>query len=136
MADSDIRRCARLLAMMAQHAGASARQLEEGLGLSAGTVERLFSGRIEPTLRQILAILESLKVPPAHFFRIAFPEEDGEETGTGEAREAGEAEIAARLLDLLDRVSPQQTSAPEEEEVSSEELDRRIAEALRRLGVS
>jgi transcriptional regulator with XRE-family HTH domain len=136
MADSDIHRCARLLEMMAQHEGVSASQLEEALGSSAGTVERLFSGRTELTLRQILAILESLQVPPAHFFRIAFPEE-GEETEAGETGEASEAEIAARLLDLLDHVSPQQTPPlQEEEEVSSEELDRRIAEALRRLGMS
>jgi transcriptional regulator with XRE-family HTH domain len=134
MADSDIRRCARLLEMMAQHKGVLALQLEEALGCSAGTVERLFSGRGEPTLREILAILEFLQVPPAHFFRIAFPDEAGEEAESGEA---SEAEIAARLLDLLDHVSPQQASPPEEEEeVSSEELDRRIAEALRRLGVS
>jgi len=132
MADSDIRRCARLLEMMAQHERVSALHLEEALG--AGTVERLFSGRSEPTLREILAILEFLQVPPAHFFRIAFPDEAGEEAESGEA---SEAEIAARLLDLLDHVSPQQASPPEEEEeVSSEELDRRIAEALRRLGVS
>ena len=132
MADSDIRRCARLLEMMAQHEGISASQLDAALGSSAGTVERLFSGRTELTLRQMLSILGTLKVPPAHFFRIAFPGEEGEEAEL----EAGEAEIAARLLDLLDHVGSQQTPALEEEEVSSEELDRRIAEALRRLGVT
>ena len=127
MVESDIRRCARLLEAMARHEGVAAQRLEEALGCGAGTIERLFHGGLELELRHILVILETLGMPPARFFRVAFPDDD--------AGGQSEAELAAQLLDLLDRLGPPQRVPPPREEISSEELDRRIEEALQRVGV-
>ena len=109
--------------------GLSARQLEERLGYGAGTVNRLFSGKIELKLRHILLILDVIGIPPSQFFREAFPEDE---------RQRSEPEMASRLLDLLERNASRR---PERERLtapgmSDEDLDRRILEALGRLGVT
>jgi len=126
MVESDVRRCALLLEAMARHEGVSAQRLAEALGCGAGTIEELFAGRLALEMRHVLVILETLGLPPARFFSVAFPADtDGQ----------SEAELAAQLLDLLDRLGPPQRVPPAREEISSEELDRRVEEALQRLGV-
>jgi len=113
--------------------GLSARQLEEKLNYGAGTVNRLFSGKIELKLRHILLILEVIGIPPSQFFREVFPEDD---------RPRSEPEMASRLLDLLERhAAPRRLPArsappPTPTGLSDAELDRRILEALERLGVT
>jgi transcriptional regulator with XRE-family HTH domain len=129
MIEEDIRRCAKMLESVVRMDGLSARQLEEKLGYGAGTVNRLFSGKIELKLRHILLILEVIGIPPSQFFREVFPE-DG--------RPRSEPEMASRLLDLLERHVPKQPqpARPAATGVTDEELDRRILEALGRLGVT
>lgn len=127
MIEDDIRRCAKMLESVVRMDGMSARQLEEKLGYGAGTVNRLFSGKIELKLRHILLILEVIGIPPSQFFREVFPE-DG--------RPRSEPEMASRLLDLLERHAPRPAARPAAPEVTDEELDRRILEALGRLGVA
>jgi len=125
MVESDVLRCARLLEAMARHEGVSAQRLAAALGCGAETIEGLFAGRLALELRHVLVILETFGLPPARFFSLAFPDDaDGQ----------SEAELAAQLLDLLDHLGPPQR-VPPREEISSEELDRRIEEALQRLGV-
>ena len=128
MIEEDIRRCAKMLESVVRMDGLSARQLEEKLGYGAGTVNRLFSGKIELKLRHILLILEVIGIPPSQFFREVFPEDD---------RPRSEPEMASRLLDLLERHVPKRTTTrPATTGVTDEELDRRILEALGRLGVT
>lgn len=130
MIEDDIRRCAKMLESVVRMDGLSARQLEEKLNYGAGTVNRLFSGKIELKLRHILLILEVIGIPPSQFFREVFPEDE---------RPRSEPEMASRLLDLLERhaaprrppARPAATSG-----LSDAELDRRILEALERLGVT
>lgn len=130
MIEDDIRRCAKMLESVVRMDGLSARQLEEKLNYGAGTVNRLFSGKIELKLRHILLILEVIGIPPSQFFREVFPEDE---------RPRSESEMASRLLDLLERnaaprrphVRPAPTTG-----LSDAELDRRILEALERLGVA
>ena len=128
MIDDEIRRCAKMLESVVRMDGLSARQLEDKLGYGAGTVNRLFSGKIELKLRHILLILEVIGIPPSQFFREVFPEDE---------RPRSEPEMAARLLDLLERHAPRRLpsrhAAPS---LSDTELDRRILEALERLGVT
>lgn len=107
--------------------GLSARQLEEKLGYGAGTVNRLFSGKIELKLRHILLILEVIGIPPSQFFREVFPEDE---------RPRSEPEMASRLLDLLERHAPKRPAPPVSSGIADDELDRRILEALGRLGVT
>jgi transcriptional regulator with XRE-family HTH domain len=128
MIDDDIRRCAKMLESVVRMDGLSARQLEEKLGYGAGTVNRLFSGKIELKLRHILLILEVIGIPPSQFFREVFPE-DG--------RPRSEPEMASRLLDLLERHVPKRPTRPAPAaSVADDDLDRRILEALSRLGVT
>jgi transcriptional regulator with XRE-family HTH domain len=110
--------------------GMSARQLEEKLNYGAGTVNRLFSGKIELKLRHILLILEVIGIPPSQFFREVFPEDE---------RPRSEPEMASRLLDLLERHVPRRLPPPPRpasSALSDEDLDRRILEALGRLGIA
>lgn len=130
MIEDDIRRCAKMLESVVRMDGLSARQLEEKLNYGAGTVNRLFSGKIELKLRHILLILEVIGIPPSQFFREVFPEDD---------RPRSESEMASRLLDLLERHAtprrPPARPAPTGG-LSDAELDRRILDALERLGVA
>ncbi len=128
MIDDEIRRCAKLLESLVRMGGMSARQLEERLGYGAGTVHRLFNGRIELKLRHVLLILEVVGIPPSQFFREVFPEDE---------RPRGEPETAARLLDLLEkyvpkRPEPAKAAAPA---LSEDDLDNRIIAILDRLGL-
>ncbi|HYU34549.1 MAG TPA: helix-turn-helix transcriptional regulator [Thermoanaerobaculia bacterium] len=125
--DDDIRRCAKMLESVVRMHGLSARQLEEKLGYGAGTVNRLFSGKIELKLRHILLILEVIGIPPSQFFAEAFPDDE---------RPRNEPEMASRLLDLLERNAPRRPARPATPGLSDEDLDRRILEALGRLGVT
>jgi transcriptional regulator with XRE-family HTH domain len=130
MIEDDIRRCAKMLESVVRMDGLSARQLEEKLNYGAGTVNRLFSGKIELKLRHILLILEVIGIPPSQFFREVFPEDD---------RPRSEPEMASRLLDLLERHAPRRPPvrpAATATGLSDAELDRRILEALERLGVT
>lgn len=116
-----------MLESVVRMAGLSARQLEEKLGYGAGTVNRLFSGKIELKLRHILLILGVIGIPPSQFFREAFPEDE---------RPRSEPEMASRLLDLLERHTPRRPDLPASSGIADDELDRRILEALGRLGVT
>jgi len=128
MIEDDIRRSAKMLESVVRMYGLSARQLEEKLSYGAGTVNRLFSGKIELKLRHILLILEVIGIPPSQFFREVFPEDD---------RPRSEPEMASRLLDLLERhAPPRRSTRPAPPSVSDEDLDRRILEALNRLGIA
>jgi transcriptional regulator with XRE-family HTH domain len=127
MIEDEIRRCAKMLESVVRMDGLSARQLEEKLGYGAGTVNRLFSGKIELKLRHILLILEVIGIPPSQFFREVFPEDE---------RPRSEPEMASRLLDLLERHAPKRPAQPASPGIADDELDRRILEALGRLGVT
>lgn len=129
MVDDEIRRCAKMLESVVRMDGLSARQLEDKLGYGAGTVNRLFSGKIELKLRHILLILDVIRIPPSQFFREVFPEDE---------RPRSEPEMASRLLDLLERHAPRRPARPgaSSQGISDAELDRRILDALERLGVT
>lgn len=130
MINDDLRRCGKMLESVVRMAGMSARQLEERLDYGAGTVTRLFSGKIELKLRHILLILEEVGIPPSQFFREAFPDED--------ERPRSDPEMASRLLKLIDRHAQSRPTPPPPATaggISDEDLDRRILEALSRHGV-
>lgn len=124
-----------MLESLVRMAGGSARQLEEQLDYGAGTVQRLFSGKIALKLRHVLLILDVLGIPPSQFFREAFQDEE---------RLRSEPEMAARVLELLERnLSPrsrisrgrrQRAAPPSSPAISDEELERRLRAALDRMG--
>ena len=129
MINDELRRCSKMLESVVRMSGMSARQLEERLDYGAGTVTRLFSGKIELKVRHILLILEEVGIPPSQFFREAFPDEDD--------RPRNDPEMASRLLNLLERHAPKKppVKPAAEGSITAEELDRRILEALSRHGI-
>lgn len=130
MTNDEIRRCTKMLESVVRMSGMSARQLEERLDYGAGTVTRLFSGKIELKLRHILLILEEVGIPPSQFFREAFPD-DGD-------RPRSDPEMASRLINLLEnhmqKKPPARPTVPEGG-VTDADLDKRIMEALSRYGI-
>lgn len=118
-----------MLESVVRMSGMSARQLEERLDYGAGTVTRLFSGKIELKLRHILLVLEEVGIPPSQFFREAFPEDDD--------RPRSDPEMASRLLNLLEKHVQKKPPVrpPAEGTITDEDLDRRILEALSRHGI-
>lgn len=48
------------------------REVERRLGISNGTLARIFSGKIELKFRHILDLLEILEVQPKTFFKVAY----------------------------------------------------------------
>ena len=52
------------------------RDLEEDLGMSAGTFRRILNGKIELKFRHITDVLALLDIPPRTFFKIAYGTDD------------------------------------------------------------
>ena len=52
------------------------RDLEQNLGMSAGTLRRILNGRIELKFRHITDILALLDMPTRTFFKIAYEADD------------------------------------------------------------
>lgn len=95
------------------------REIEKELGQSYGYLSRLFAGTIDLKMEHILDICQAIGLRPAEFFHLAYPR-----------MTASPTESARRLRDVLQGFQP---AAEAPEEISSEELDRRIERALRRL---
>jgi transcriptional regulator with XRE-family HTH domain len=99
MVEEEVRRVARLLGALTKVRKVPTQRLERKLGLGAGTLHRVFAGRIELKVRHILEVLEALGVEPLWFFRQAFEERTAE-------TEAGSAWVLEAVKDLLKRDSP------------------------------
>ena len=65
-----------MLQALIRTAGLSNREVERRMGFSthSGYLSRLFHGYRELKMRQLLAILAAVGLPPANFFRAAFPD--------------------------------------------------------------
>lgn len=68
------------------------REVERKLGLSSGSLSRLFSGGIELKVKHILDICEVIGFSPSRFFHAAYPQRE---------EESGEAWRLQRLLEQL-----------------------------------
>jgi transcriptional regulator with XRE-family HTH domain len=123
MVEKETRRLTNLLESLVRVKKMPVREVERRLDMAGGTMNRIFSGKIEIKLRHILAVLEVLEVPPTAFFQIAY-EKGGEAVGV--------EQILARLerMGLTSRPEP-----PATQPVTSEDLRRTIAEVLQELGV-
>ncbi|HSS76862.1 MAG TPA: hypothetical protein VLV54_08955 [Thermoanaerobaculia bacterium] len=91
--------------------------LERHLGLSAGTIRRIFNGAIELKYRQVIEILEFLEIPPLAFFQIAY-----------EPQSSTTDLLAARL----DKIRP--TEELKVEPLSRADLMSLVKETLEQLG--
>lgn len=100
----------------------SIRELERRAGVGQGTFQRVFSGGKDVKLWHLYKILETLATPPLRFFLFLYSEPSREE--------------GAGLLEQMRRLGlgpdPSHAIPLQPEEVSDDELDRRIDEGLRR----
>lgn len=132
MVDDDIRRMAKVLEAVVKLSDFSTRELERRLQLGGGTLNRLFSGKIDLKLRHVLLVLDVVGMKPERFFQLACarPADDDE----GEAASV----LAAEILESFQRFGysigrPGQAAAPPNRQLSDDELDRRIEAALERV---
>jgi hypothetical protein len=133
MVDDDIRRMAKVLEAVVKLSDFSTRELERRLELGGGTLNRLFSGKIDLKLRHVLLVLEVVGMKPERFFQLACtrPADDDE----GEAASL----LAAEILESFQRFGysigrpGQAAAAPPNRQLSDDELDRRIEAALERV---
>lgn len=82
------------------------REVERKLGLSSGSLSRLFSGGIELKVKHILDICEVIGFSPSRFFHAAYPQRE---------EESGEAWRLQRLLEQLHPVQGTDAAQPEPE---------------------
>jgi hypothetical protein len=123
--DEEVLRFARLLESVVRVSKVSIRELERRLDLGGGSLNRIFSGRIELKLRHILLVLDTLGLDPKQYFITACDQRPGDELPRP---------FVGNLVEALKLLAPV-ASRPEREMVaiSDSELDRRIREALRRI---
>jgi AcrR family transcriptional regulator len=127
MVDEEIRRYAKVLEAVVKLSDLSTRELERRLELGGGTLNRLFTGKIDLKVRHILLVLEVVGMRPERFFQLACARPAaGEEAG---------GSLATEILESFQRFGysiGQPGSAPARPP-SDEELDRRIEAALERV---
>ena len=104
------------------------REVERKLGLSSGSLSRLFSGGIELKVKHILDICEVIGFSPSRFFHAAYPHRE---------EESGEAWRLQRLLEQLhpaqgaDAADPEpEPQAPTATGPSQAEIERMVLAAL------
>jgi len=128
MVDSEIRRYGKLLEAVVKLSDLSTRELERRLDLGGGTLNRIFTGKIDLKLRHILLVLEVVGMKPERFFQLACAR-----PAAGD--EAGGA-LAAEILESFQRFGysiGRPSAPPPDRQLSDEELDRRIEAALGRV---
>lgn len=104
------------------------RELERRLDLGGGTLNRIFTGRIELKVRHILLVLDALGVKPLAFFELAFKVSEGEEEQAS-ARLLGSVETLRRRPWLKLQEPAEPTTLTEDD------VRRVVAEALRDAGL-
>ena len=128
MVDDEIRRYAKVLEAVVKLSELSTRELERRLDLGGGTLNRIFTGKIDLKLRHVLLVLEVVGMKPERFFQLACARPLA-------ADEVG-GSLAAEILESFQRFgySIGRPAAPvPDRPFSDEELDRRIEAALQRL---
>lgn len=128
MNEDEVVRLTNLLSAAVKFSNITQREVERKLGLSSGSLSRLFSGGIELKIKHILDICEVIGFPPARFFHAAYPQRE---------EESGEAWRLQRLLEQLHPAKEEKPStAPVEEPPaatpgpSQAEIERMVLAAL------
>ncbi|HWM94335.1 MAG TPA: hypothetical protein VN493_26500 [Thermoanaerobaculia bacterium] len=127
MIDEEVRRLARLLEALVKVERVPVRELERRLDLGGGTLNRIFSGKIELKVRHILLVLDALGVKPLAFFEQALKVPEGEEEQAG-----------ARLLESVETLRRRpwrKFQEPEPSALTEEDVRRVVIEAMREAGL-
>ncbi|MFP5287348.1 MAG: helix-turn-helix domain-containing protein [Thermoanaerobaculia bacterium] len=99
-------RLTNLLSAAVKFSNITQREVERKLGLSSGSLSRLFSGGIELKVKHVLDVCEVIGFPPSRFFRAAYPQRD---------EESGDAWRLQRLLEQLHPGKDRDPAAPRPE---------------------
>ena len=92
MNEDEVVRLTNLLSAAVKFSNVTQREVERKLGLSSGSLSRLFSGGIELKVKHILDICEVIGFSPSRFFHAAYPQRE---------EESGESWRLQRLLEQL-----------------------------------
>jgi transcriptional regulator with XRE-family HTH domain len=127
MNEDEVVRLTNLLSATVKFSNITQREVERKLGLSSGSLSRLFSGGIELKVKHILDICEVIGFSPARFFHAAYPQRE---------EESGESWRLQRLLEQLHPAQGMASAAPEHETQppaqgpSQAEIERMVLAAL------
>lgn len=128
MNEDEVVRLTNLLSAAVKFSNITQREVERKLGLSSGSLSRLFSGGIELKIKHILDICEVIGFPAARFFHAAYPQRE---------EESGEAWRLQRLLEQLHPAKEERQPATNAEEASpasqapsQAEIERMVLAAL------
>ena len=128
MNEDEVVRLTNLLSAAVKFSNITQREVERKLGLSSGSLSRLFSGGIELKIKHILDICEVIGFPAARFFHAAYPQRE---------EESGEAWRLQRLLEQLHPAKEERQPVTNAEETSAAsqapsqaEIERMVLAAL------
>ena len=133
MNEDEVVRLTNLLSAAVKFSNITQREVERKLGLSSGSLSRLFSGGIELKIKHILDVCEVIGFPPSRFFRAAYPQRD---------EDSGDAWRLQRLLEQLhpgkdqpDKDKPPAALRPADEELepanpTQADIERMVMAAL------
>ncbi|MEO6191600.1 MAG: hypothetical protein ABIS20_01205 [Thermoanaerobaculia bacterium] len=111
--DEEIRRYIDVLQELISRSGTSKREIERSVGWAKSSLTKLLKGQWEIKLRQLLEVLQVLRVEPLVFFRLVYKE----------------IPLSDRLMkELSQGHAPDPILLPPA--MSEEELDRRIEETV------
>jgi transcriptional regulator with XRE-family HTH domain len=107
--------------------GLTNREIERRLDLTPSYLSRLFGGTIELKVEHVIAIARAIGLAPAEFFELAYPR-----------RPQPPSDSFRAIRTLLRDLQPFDDSAPGSSPLpppalTSEEIDRRIQESVRRV---
>jgi transcriptional regulator with XRE-family HTH domain len=127
MNEDEVVRLTNLLSAAVKFSNITQREVERKLGLSSGSLSRLFSGGIELKVKHILDICEVIGFSPSRFFHAAYPQRE---------EESGEAWRLQRLLEQLhpaqgtDAMEPEPEPQPAVAGPSQAEIEKMVLTAL------
>lgn len=80
--ETEVTRLRDLLRKAVRVAGVSNKEIEARLGMSSGSLSRLFAGGIELKVKHVLDILKQIEMSPGDFFRLVYSEDDTDDSNT------------------------------------------------------
>lgn len=86
MSDTEVVRLTNLLSAAVKFSNTTQREVERKIGLSSGSLSRLFSGGIELKTKHILDICTAIGFPPSCFFRAAYSHHREQQLGPNVSR--------------------------------------------------
>jgi hypothetical protein len=136
MSEQEVARLTRLLQDAVKLSRQSNRAVERKMGLSGGYLSRLFSGIMELRVSHVIDICNAIDFPPAEFFRAAYPMGDGEDPEGSNLQRALAKLHPAPLPEgatPAPKPPPQPVSPPPAASANTEEMEKLLMGALRRL---